>query len=322
MGENVKKRGSRLLAWIVLGACTLVAMWASWGFLVFLLARRSEVRDAATASGLVVLANYAEAFGVLASLVTSVTVITAAIQFVQGNEETRKTIELLERSTKAQSLLSRSEQISLMFDSYMTNYLKELEQGVTLWGVKCNSMHAIRNVVSDKYHSRAQSEDFARYYGSLAGGATAGSGEAADFRRAALAMGHELQQMGVKCLTGAIPAGVLLPNMSAHFALQWLLCAPLIHETWTLSEAAHIAEGGGPIVHFSRRHGFWLAIISALYARKYWPNGKHAAWAEDFIAMEFAGSAERAREMMRAIYACDSNFFERNAEIESLMALV
>ena len=266
-------------------------------------------------------------FAVLASLVTSTTVITAAIQLLRGNEDTRQTMRLLEGSTRAQALIARSGQIDMLFESYINSYIREVETGIELWGKTCRSMTSVRHALTDKYKAKDADPAWAEYYRliGLPEAETKDHPDAASFRRAASSLSHELQHLGVKCLAGAIPTGVLLSNMNANYALQWVFSAPLVHRGRMESGTTVIWRShlGQPFeVHYSRRHGLWLATASALYCLKQWPDGLHAGWARQFLDVEFQGSVEMARTALSAIYRCDEQFFERNDEVERLIAML
>jgi hypothetical protein len=316
-------RRSNATLMIFIGLMGLLALWVIWGVLVLLAAQTINPSD--PPSTIQTLGNYADTFAVLASLVTSTTVITAAIQLLRGNEDTRQTMRLLEGSTRAQSLISRSGQIDLLFESYINSYIREVESGIDLWGKTCRSMTSVRHAVTEKYKAKDTDPAWSEYYRliGLPESETRDHPDAAVYRRAASAMSHELQHLGLKCMAGAIPTGVLLSNMNANYALQWVFSAPLVHlgrkESGTT--AVWRSNLGQPFtVHYSRRHGLWLAIASALYCLKQWPDGLHAGWARQFLDVEFQGSIELARTALSAIYRCDEEFFERNDEVERLIA--
>lgn len=318
------KRTRRSNATLIIfgGVIGLVVLWAAWAVLVFFVA---QIDPGVESSRVQMLGSYADTFAVLASLVTSLTVITAAIQLVQGNEDTRKTMKLLESSTRAQALISRSGTIDLLFQSYINSYIREVEDGIELWGTTCRSMTSVRHALTEKYKAQDTDPAWSEYYRiiGLPASETRDHPDAAMFRRAASSLSHELQHLGVKCLAGAIPTGVLLSNMNANYALQWVFSAPLVHQGRRESGTTAVWRShlGQPFtVHYSRRHGLWLATASALYCLKQWPDGLHAGWARQFLDVEFGGSIELARTALSAIYRCDEEFFERNDEIERLIA--
>jgi hypothetical protein len=75
-------------------------------------------------------------------------------------------------------------------------------------------------------------------------------------------------------------------------------------------------------IHFSRRYGFWLAIMSALYSIKEWPDGEYASWGRKLLDQEFCGSLEAAQRYVVTIYNEDKKYFGANPAIEDLMAAV
>ena len=235
----------------------------------------------------------------LASLVTSFTIIIAALQLVQNNEETRRIMRSLEISSDAQNLISRSNQIELLFDGYMASFVRELEAGIELWQVKASSMHGMRNILESKWRAASTgNSQFQQYLDAISIDEPSSTPEQAAFRKAADALIHELELMGVKCLTGAVPAGVLLAEMGGHWAFQWLLCSPWVRQTWNRSSNSKFmveSADSKVAIHFSRRYGFWLAIMSALYSIKEWPDGEYASWGRKLLDQEFCGSLEAAQ---------------------------
>lgn len=317
----MKEKSRKVVGTLFVGVLLLVFVWIGWGFGVFFLANSFGVKFKTIESGLTAIGNFSNGFSMLASLVTSITVITASIQFLNSNEESKALLKALETTAKSQTLISRSSQIELMFASYIDKYLDELSKGLNLWGEKCTSVHAIRNVITKKYEEyRSNGGDYSQYLAALNNlDDTANSGV---YRRAADALSHELEVMGSKCLAGAVPAGVLICGMGGHWAIQWLICSPLIKQhwnkagVWTQSKGA---DGNLCKIGFSRRHGYWLAIFSALYSLKNWPVGQHNVWANELISHEFNSSKDEAYSMMWALYNCDKDFYGENIDLEAMM---
>jgi len=192
--------------------------------------------------------------------------------------------------------------------------------------MKAFSMHAIRNILQEKWRAAEKGgKHYAQYLRALEADGGKQSGKQIAFIRAAEALSHELELMGVKSLTGAVPLGVLLAEMGGHWALQWLICAPWIHKKWNESsncKTVTISAGSKICVRFSRRHGLRLAIISALYALKEWPDGNYAYWGQKFLEEEFKGDAGEAYAHLLAIYEGDKEYFMPNPAIEELIAAV
>ena len=85
-----------------------------------------------------------------------------------------------------------------------------------------------------------------------------------------------LERVGAMVFTGVLPLETVLAVNASGFSEDWVYASRLIEQ--------EIRQQGDPVsklgeVSYARRHGEWLACVSALYMSKFWNSLREDLWA-------------------------------------------